>query len=234
MRTLGIDLAAQPANTAACLVAWEEGRASVERVALQADDDHLTDLRAGAQMTAIDSPFGWPDAFVKAVHAWGHQGRWLGADSAELRYRLTDRHVAATLKVYPLSVSSDRIAACAWRCAALLSRWGVTDRSGSEGVAEVYPAAALRCWRLPLAGPKTDPAVLQGRVGAIRADCPWLRADDAEWNTLATNDHALDAFLSALVGRAIAIKAVGDLPRDDRPAVEGWIHFPTGALADLM
>jgi predicted nuclease with RNAse H fold len=234
VKTLGIDLAAQPANTAACLVAWEGGRASIERVALRADDDHLTALRAGVEMTAIDSPFGWPDAFVKAVHAWRDQGRWPGAGSAELRYRLTDRHVATTLKVYPLSVSSDRIAACAWRCAGLLSQWGIADRSGREGVAEVYPAAALRCWKLPRVGPKTDPAVLHGRIGAIRAECPWLQAGDAEWNILTTNDHALDAFLSALVGRAIAIGAAGDPPPDDRPAVEGWIHLPTGDLADLV
>jgi len=213
---------------------WDGRRARIERVALRADDHRLTALRAGVEMTAIDSPFGWPDAFVKAVHTWRDRGRWPEAEGAELRYRLTDRHVATTLKVYPLSVSSDRIAACAWRCAALLSRWGIADRSGREGVAEVYPAAALRCWRLPHVGPKTDSVVLQGRVGAIRAECPWLRAGDAEWNMLAANDHALDALLSALVGRAVAIGAVGDLPRDDRPAVEGWIHLPTGTLRDLV
>lgn len=234
MRTLGVDLSAQPANTAACVVAWDVGRVGVERVELRADDDRLTALRAGVEMTAIDSPFGWPEEFVKAVHAWGFGEPWPGADSGELRYRLTDRHVATTLKVYPLSVSSDRIAACAWRCAALLDRWGIADRSGREGVAEVYPAAALRCWNLPHVGPKTDRAVLRRRVHAIRDRCPWLEVDDPTCNAFETNDHAFDALLGALVGRAVAIGAVGDIPRDHRPAVEGWIHLPTGALADLV
>ena len=98
----------------------------------------------------------------------------------------------------------------------------------------MYPAAALRCWKLPHTGSKTDPAVLDALVRAIRSHCPWLQADAAAWTTLERNDHALDALLSALVGRASAMGAVGDIPRDDRPAAEGWIHLPTGALADLV
>jgi hypothetical protein len=131
-------------------------------------------------------------------------------------------------------VSADLIAHVAFRCAGILARLGDVDRTGDGVVAEVYPAAALRCWKLPRVGPKTEPAVLHGRIGAIRAKCPWLQAGDAEWNILTTDDHALDALVSALVGRAIAIGAAGDPPPDDRPAVEGWIHLPTGDLADLV
>ena len=68
---------------------------------------------------AIDSPFGWPVAFTDAVHAWAEHDRWPETDPATLRYRLTDRHVVEALKLHPLSVSADRIAACAWRCASL-------------------------------------------------------------------------------------------------------------------
>lgn len=227
MRTLGIDLSAQPRNTAACLVAWDDCRARIERVELRACDERLTDLRRRVDLTAIDSPFGWPDAFVEAMRAWAGHAPWPGADSKALRYRLTDRHVADTLKVYPLSVSSDRIAACAWRCAGLLSRWQITDRSGREGVAEVYPAAARVTFGLP-----AKPAL----AGAIHERCPWLDADDTAWDALETNDHAVDALVCALVGRAIAIGAVGEIPRADRPTAEreGWIQLPTGRLEDLV
>ena len=47
----------------------------------------------------------------------------------------------------PLSVSSDRIAICAMRCAELLVELagdGQLERTGGGLVAEVYPAAALR------------------------------------------------------------------------------------------
>jgi hypothetical protein len=56
--------------------------------------------------------------------------------------------VLAEAGVNPLSVSADRIAHAAFRCAGLLARLAAlgepVDRAGSGVVVEVYPAAALR------------------------------------------------------------------------------------------
>jgi Protein of unknown function (DUF429) len=91
-----------------------------------------------------------------------------------------------------LSVSSDRIAVCAWRCAHLLrlysertgwtlDRVGVTGPSGMDGppdpprpsglvaeagVVEVYPAGALAMWGLRHKGYKRDGST--GPGGALK------------------------------------------------------------------
>jgi hypothetical protein len=66
--------------------------------------------------------------------------------------RRTDVFVHEQLGLTPLSVSADRIAHVALRCAVLLTKLpaarGPMDRSGSGPVAEVYPAASLRGWGL--------------------------------------------------------------------------------------
>lgn len=182
MPSLGIDLAAQDKNTAYCAIEWVSGMALVETPVLDADDDTLVAEIAKSEWTGIDAPFGWPDDFVEAVSTFTENGDWpANAKSERLRHRETDRfthdHVEqeAAVSVWPLSVSSDRIAVCAWRCARLLSRlaretgWpfdriGVPLTTGMDGppdeprpqglvakrgVVEVYPAATLALWGLP-------------------------------------------------------------------------------------
>ena len=165
VRTLGIDLSAQAKRTATCAIDWSDGRASVGVPHVGADDEALLAAMREADWIGIDAPFGWPDAMVRAVgdHAEGRP--WPEpASSPRLRYRTTDWFVQGTTdangtSVWPLSVSSDRIAVCAWRCASLLSRHSTAigrriDRSGADpaprgAVVEVYPAAALAMWGLP-------------------------------------------------------------------------------------
>ena len=70
--SIGVDLAAAPANTAAVELAWEGDRATIvdiwgegrERV----DDARLVELlgRSDAKI-GVDCPFGWPAAFVELV-----------------------------------------------------------------------------------------------------------------------------------------------------------------------
>jgi hypothetical protein len=99
----------------------------------------------------IDAPFGWPVEFVDAVHDYTTTGRWPDADSNRLLLRETDMHVKLITGQQPLSVTTDRIAYCAMRCARLLacfSETGEADRSGAGRFVEVYPAAALRQWGL--------------------------------------------------------------------------------------
>lgn len=143
---------------------------------------------ADADWTGIDAPFGWPERFVEAIYSYRHLAKWPECPrSDELRLRTTDRFVthavrtALGVSVLPLSVSSDRIAARAWRCAALLSelhrrtgteldRIGVpltrdsqashddpspAGRAATHRVVESYPAAALAMWNLPYKGCKS-------------------------------------------------------------------------------
>jgi hypothetical protein len=191
-------------------------------------------------VTAVDSPFGWPVAFVSAVATWGDGLPWPVSASADLRHRLTDRSVYLGRGINPLSVSSDRIGVCAWRCARLLTRWGVTDRVGGQGVAEVYPAVALRSWQLPGTGYKhRDPTLAAAAPGQLidelRARCPWLQADAVDWEVMAQNHDALDSLICALVGRAIELGATEPIPDDARMRAEreGWIHVPTDSLEGL-
>ena len=67
MRSLGIDLAAEPPDTAACEIIWladgARGRVYTDRL----DDDRLLALIESADKVGIDCPFGWPQSFVDAV-----------------------------------------------------------------------------------------------------------------------------------------------------------------------
>lgn len=154
MRTLGIDLASQPENTALCVVSWaDDGRgAEVEPPRAGCDDDALLAEMARADAVGIDAPFGWPAAFVSAVAGEGWPA---GVAVDALRFRETDRFVRSWTgevlgrRLSPLSVSADRIAYCAWRCRSLLAR-----HRGTSRVYEVYPAAALAVWGQPHRGYK--------------------------------------------------------------------------------
>ncbi len=147
MRTVGIDLAAQDAKTAACAIEWGAGRARVATPTLDVDDDHIVKLIGEASWSGIDAPFGWPDAMVEAVSLYAEGASWPTAvETLDLKFRGTDHHVHTITDRWPLSVSSDRIAIPAWRCAGLLRRLGngrPIDRAGGDQVVEVYPGAAL-------------------------------------------------------------------------------------------
>lgn len=117
-----------------------------------------------ADWTGIDAPFGWPAEFLEAITQWATQGAWAKRDRDRLRFRETDRFVQRTARL-PLSVSSDRIAVPAMRCASLLTALGERragaggsiDRSGDDRVVEVYPGAALVQWSDEAADIHLDP-----------------------------------------------------------------------------
>ncbi|MDQ3936520.1 MAG: DUF429 domain-containing protein, partial [Actinomycetota bacterium] len=160
------------------------------------------------------------------------------AEPRRLRHRETDRFVHDAIlaergtSVWPLSVAADRIAVCAWRCAALLSERDV-DRTGAGGVVEVYPAGALAMWGLPHRGYKrnsrtsAETALAKRRtiLASIRAAAgARLEVPDE----VLADDDAFDAFVSALVARAAAVEQTIAPPADLRSAAarEGWIHLP--------
>ncbi len=243
MITLGIDLAAEPKATGGCSVEWREGRAFVRWVETFLHDDEILKRAGMADAVGIDAPFGWPRSFVEAITAHDAGRRW-PVDAWEkgsrrrLRLRATDEWIRNVTGITPLSVSSDMIAIPAMRCASLLDRLGVRDRSGDDRVFEVYPAAALWRWGLPHRGYKNraDASALPGLLAGLKERAPWLRISPLDERTCASRHDAFDALVASLVARA-ATKGLTRRPTVDELAaarVEGWIALPEpGTLATL-
>jgi hypothetical protein len=243
--TAGIDLAAQPANTGLCVVDWNAG--CVVRVAVNdpaAGDGELVEIitMAGMARVGIDAPFGWPDDFVEAVathHAGGGWPEPPAGDAARrlrLRLRRTDLAVAEATGRWPMSVSADRIAVAAMRCSRLQHLVaGVTgpegvDRTGTTGLlAETYPAASLGAWGQPATGYKgASPDAIDRRTASLAAliERSGLQAADDAMAAMRASDHLFDAFVCALIARAVVEGATAGPPPDDLGAArqEGWIH----------
>jgi len=240
MRTLGVDLAAGDRDTAVCRVDWSGERPVLERLWVGASDDDIVRLREHAEVVAIDAPFGWPRAFARAVAAYAAGAPWPASKPPGLWSRRTDEAARTRTGRPPLSVSSDRIARPAERAARLLTLLGQgapAARDGFDGVLEVYPAGALRLWQVPAAGSKGPLGrglreAMRDRV--VSAVGIVVSADRIE--LLAETDHALDALVAALVGRAFKRGwAAGPETPEDREAAqsEGWIWLPTCSLEAL-
>lgn len=245
MKTLGIDLSADPAKTGACAVDWEAG--TVTLLPRPTNDRQLVQATQDAAVVAIDVPLGWPDPFIDALiehrdrTGWPPLGTSPPADRTPLRFRRTDV-VLQSRGSRPLSVSTDRIGVAAMRGARLqqmFSSAGITvDRSGLTGkVIEAYPAAALRIWGLVSTGYKGRPNVdaCRALASSLIDRCAGLR--DAASDCLdGCDDDALDAFVCALVARASAL-GLTEHPGDadiETARREGWIHIPTADIATVV
>jgi predicted nuclease with RNAse H fold len=233
MRTLGVDLASQPKDTATCEIEWEAGKLSITT---PADDDAIVEaaerVRGDGGVVAIDAPFGWPTAFVEAIERYRAEGRFGDPHRPELRLRATDREVQGRP---PLSVSTDRIGIVAFRAAHLLDRLGSPRRDGSDRVIEVYPAVALRQWGLELPGYKLDPAVRDALLTRLAAKLPRLQIAPCR-QQLVANADALDSLIAALVARAKHLGRVVAIPPQhaDTALREGWLWVPTPDALERM
>lgn len=267
--TMGIDLAAQARDTGVCLLAWPRaappellmlGRgANAEGVKF--DNEWLVDTATGQRgehpgevtKVGIDDPFGWPVPFLDALAAHRDGPVWPATEkqsTAPFRHRMTDRVTRDRNPSgrWPLSVSADRIAVPAMRCAAILAR--VADRRDRRAVArdgsglccEVYPDPALRLWTkdseasLGKASYKRaeNSTARVALLAAIQAELP-IADPHGRLAMVEREDDYLDALLCALVARAAEL----DLTHAPTPAqrklalIEGWIHLPSAALGEL-
>lgn len=94
VRTVGVDLAAQPEKTAMCAIEWTERSAYVEAPVIGVTDKEVLAATAEATVTGIDAPFGWPRAFLEAISTYAREARWPAhVTGNELRHRLADRVV---------------------------------------------------------------------------------------------------------------------------------------------
>ncbi|MCA4134260.1 DUF429 domain-containing protein [Arthrobacter sp. M4] len=249
MRTLGVDLAADPKRTAAAVIEWLDGAARLVHLSLGVTDGEIVDLFAETDLTGIDCPLGWPRAFLTFLqgHAVADPAALLRHDGLagrrELVYRVTDLFVMARTGLIPLSVSADRLAHPAMRCAVIQAkiaqRWGAQSRDGSDRLAEVYPAASLKVWGMPPRRYKGAAASETAqRVSILRKlaeTAPWLNLLEHQ-DRLIASDDMLDAVVASLTARAAALHAT--LPPDPEhrgeAREEGWMHVPTGSLTELI
>jgi hypothetical protein len=245
---LGIDLASQPKETAACLIEWlPTGGRVIDRPNDALTDDVLVDLILDERVSkvGIDAPFGWPVAFIDAIASYRDQGMWLDLEPNEIRFRATDIFVWDQTKRAPLSVAMDDLAWPAMRCARILSRMagehGVLDRTGQGRVAEVYPMAALRRWEvISLDTPPQEwsykghgPGRGERRAQHFAKLCELLDGSVAMSDEFAelcvADDDDFDAFVSALVARATELSQTDTIPRGMhwQALREGWIQLPS-------
>jgi hypothetical protein len=131
-----------------------------------------------------------------------------------------------------LSVSADRIAYPAMRCAGLLAELAADGhrvvRSGRDSVvAEVYPAAALRVWGCRTTSYKTDLGSRAALVAELAQRTSWLDWGDHR-AVCVTSADALDAVVCALIAGAVMVARTAGPSLDDRVIAEeeGWIHLP--------
>jgi predicted nuclease with RNAse H fold len=232
MLTLGIDLAAQPENTAACVIHWQDGSAEVSQVVCDLDDGTIIEFLQGMDRAGIDVPLGWPVDFVHAISEHHGLKRWPTKDRLKLRYRETDLFIHDTTGLWPLSVSTDRIGVTAMRAAALpFSEAESEDRSGNGKIVEVYPAAALCRWGFDSRGYKG----IKGRESRLKLvesflqqTMSWLRVSAAQRSACEERDDVFDALIASLVARARAIELTEPIPPRIREVarIEGWIALP--------
>ncbi|KQR75383.1 hypothetical protein ASF98_06030 [Arthrobacter sp. Leaf337] len=248
MKTLGVDLAAATRKTAAAVLEWTQGGARLVHLSLDVTDEEIVELFGASDMTGIDCPVGWPDALVPflaghlkfdAHPVLDHDGI---AGRRLLAYRDTDRFVTGATGLIPLSVSADRLAHPAMRCAVIQAKialdYGPQARDGSGRLAEVYPAASLKLWGIHARGYKGRGTAEAERLGLIldslTSAAPWL--DLAGYrDALEASDDMFDAVIASLTARAVSLRQTLMPPGTHAAAAlsEGWIHVPSGPLADL-
>jgi predicted nuclease with RNAse H fold len=246
MRTVGVDLAAEPSGTALAHIDWSSGRAWVREVTVGVDDDAIVAAIGSADKAGIDCPLGWPAAFVEFIsaHHAGHVTTPQDVAGRDWRrglaYRGTDVAVHQITGRWPLSVAADRIGHPAMRAAGLQARLArdghPVDRSGSGTVVEVYPAASLQRWDLPYRRYKGSENRIQlaEMTDQLKAMAGWLDLGEAE-TVCRVSDHAMDAVIAALTARAAACGLTTQAGPSQREAArtEGWIAVPTAPLNEL-
>ncbi|UUL76647.1 DUF429 domain-containing protein [Pseudarthrobacter sp. Fe7] len=258
MRTLGVDLAAATKKTAVAVIEWDSGssgqdssgkdRARLTHLALDVGDQEIVDLFGTSEMTGVDCPVGWPDALIPfltghlacdAEPVLDHDGI---AGRRLLAYRDRDRFVTRATKLIPLSVSADRLAHPAMRCAVIQAKiaalHGPQPRDGSGRLAEVYPAASLKIWGLNGRGYKGRGIPETERLGlllaALEEQAPWLDLGGHR-DRLTGSDDLFDAVIAALTARAAARRRtlLPDEAHAHAARSEGWIHLPSCGLDEL-
>jgi len=244
VRLIGIDLAAAPVRTGVCVL----DNGVVLHIGVGSTNcghpSWLVDHCIGANVVAIDVPFGWPKPFTEGLAEY-RIGYRLGSPRHRYQLRATDLWIRDKFPpLRPISVSTDKLGTTAIVGTNLLHalsgefKLAPTSSGVDRSVIEVYPAASLQAWHLPYKGYKTGPIatkvrqeILDGLQHKLGFDPAGYRAD------LAGSDHCLDALIAALTAWQYAEGTVS-APENFRREVletEGWIWAPTlGTMPEVL
>lgn len=245
MRTVGIDLAAEPKGTAFSVIDWSPSGAELIQVKVGATDHDLVAISKLAQKVGIDCALGWPRDFVEFLQlqlSTDFEGQVIdgGLDwRRRLSFRETDRYVRKVTGRWPLSVATDRLGMTALRCSGLLSRMReaglAADRSGAGDVVEIYPRATMQIWKLDFEGYRISPEVRARLLLDLKSRAPWLEFGNFK-DILIQSCDAFDSFIAALATRAAALGFYEKPSELLQPLaqVEGWIALPNQGLEELL
>ena len=245
MLIAGVDLAAEPKGTFACVIDWTPSGANLIRLNPGATDDDIVALAREVEKLGIDCALGWPADFIRfiaSMESEGHLAKPYSGDldlRRKLAYRETDREVRRITGRWPLSVSTDRLGMTAIRCVGILSQIAASgieiDRTGNGKLIEVYPAAALRQWGIHTSGYRESKEVRNQMLSRLQSEAPWINLSEFR-ETLVESCDAFDALIAALITRA-AWKGEVHLPapaQRELASREGWIAIPNGSLGGLL
>jgi predicted nuclease with RNAse H fold len=236
-RFVGVDLAATPQKTGVCVL---EGSTVVSILRGSTSEgthpDWITPYCAGADVVAVDVPFGWPKPFTEALAGY-LVGDRMGLDKNRYRLRKTDFWIKENFPpLNPISVSTDKIGVTAIVGTLLLNALSSdfalspTESQADRSVIEVYPAVSLLAWGLPFRGYKNGEEASRMRRAILRKLQHEFGLDLAERQSevLAASEHCLDALIAALTAQEYARGAVfaPEDPQDDTLKTEGWIWAP--------
>ena len=251
MLIAGLDLAAEPKNTALAVIHWRDDSAELVDLRLDVRDSEIADAAAGFEKLGIDCALGWPKPFVEFLVAQsasaglaqlglGH-GAFVGDIDFRrtLAYRETDRNLHKLTGRWPLSVSTDRLGLTAVRAAGILSQLAAAgmdaNRAGSGLVVEVYPGATLRGWGFATAGYRASTQVRTQLLANLADRAPWLSLSQQQRELAVESCDAFDAIFAALAARAAQLGHFYK-PNPDQlelAEAEGWLALPTVTLEDL-
>lgn len=164
--TAGADLASQDSRTAVAEIGWHGGSAVLESVRMGVDNDAIVGAASRVAVLGIDCPLGWPAAFTDFLLAARNKSlpadaAATAADKQRLAYRRTDVAVRRAVGRWPLSVSADRIAYPAMRCAGLLARLAGNGYPVRRSGIETSWSAGRRGWTGPTGRPPAEKTTMR-------------------------------------------------------------------------
>ena len=251
MLIAGLDLAAEPKNTALAVIDWRDDSAELVDLRLDVRDSEITDAASGFEKLGIDCALGWPKPFVEFLVAQSASAGLAQPDPSHgafvgdidfrrtLAYRETDRNLHKLTGRWPLSVSTDRLGLTAIRAAGILSQLAAAgmdaNRAGSGLVVEVYPGATLRGWGFATAGYRASTQVRTHLLADLAERAPWLWMTDEHSALAVESCDAFDAVFAALAARAAQLGHFYK-PSANQLAlaeIEGWLALPDVGLEEL-
>lgn len=250
MKAVGIDLSANPRNCGVCVlennVVTSIARGSGDTL----HPDWLVGYCSGAQVVAVDVPFGWPKPLARALGC--HKiGVALDRDRTQYLYRTTDswltNHLPSLLArdvkpPKPFAVGADKLGVTAMVGTVLLNglsgafNLSPRNRAAFPAVVEVYPAISLWAWGLPHRNYKgTNDSALSNRRSLLSKleESFKLIVSKRDAEILVSVEHCFDALVAAMTGREYADGNTFDPPEsfaDDVLRTEGWVRVPNRLL----